>query len=77
MAKHFAAPTLCIDSSDNTFSILEMEPFTIGIQLHFASFYENIYFFFTPTAPTSLTFGMWVSLNETRYSMRGYPSRIV
>ncbi len=75
MAQHFATPTLCIDSSDNTFSILEMEPFTIGIQLHFASFYEKIYFFFTPTPPTS--FGMWVFLNETRYSMKGYPSRIV
>jgi hypothetical protein len=41
MAQHFAAPTLHINSLDNTFSILEMKPFAIKTQLHFASSYER------------------------------------
>jgi len=39
--------------------------------------WKEYFFFFTPIAPTSSTFGIWVSLNEIRCFMRGHPSRIV
>ncbi len=75
MAQHFIAPTLHIDSFDNTFSILEMDPLE-SFTLHFFLWKEYC-FFFTLTTPTSSTSDMWVSLYEIRCSMRGYPSRII
>jgi hypothetical protein len=39
--------------------------------------WKECFFFFTPTTPTSSTFGLWVSLNAMRCFISGYASRIV
>ncbi len=69
------APTLHIDSSNNTFSILKMEP-SKSTTLGFFIWKEH-FFFFTPIALTSSTSSMWVSLNAMRWSLKGYPSWII
>jgi len=75
MVQHFTTPTLHTDSSNNIFSILEMEPSKL-ITLCFL-LWKEYFLFSTPIIPTSSTFGMWVSLNEIRCFMKGYPSKIV
>jgi len=50
MVQHFATPTLCTNSFNNTFSILEMEP--LELTMFCFLLWKEYFFFFTLIDPT-------------------------
>jgi len=68
------ALTLCTNSTNNIFSILETKP-SESTSFRFLLWKE--FFFFTPIVFTSSSSSIWVSLNAMKCSLKGHLSKIV
>ncbi len=68
------ALTLCMDSTNNTFSILKTKPSKSTL---FCFLVWKKKFFFRPIVPSLSSSGIWISFIAIRCSLRGYSSKII